>query len=206
MQETPCAAALQGFLRYLHPSRAGRRRVASVEKHLCACGAALWTHIRSLVCKSKVGLRVGRDFWVGGARQGPCRPVSGSVPLPVPLLVGWGWAVCASLCPGKRRGERGLVITVLWKGRKGIFLLPCFPVYNCQMWWETVPFLGSRKNRACPLPSWAARTRELGVRDQQCASFPPATPGLVESWELHWPQSCEGPGVTPRTHPPPEEV
>ncbi|XP_032458284.1 breakpoint cluster region protein isoform X2 [Phocoena sinus] len=61
MPETPCAAALQGFLRYLHPSRAGRRRVASVEKHLCACGTALWTHIRSLVCKSKLDPQALQD-------------------------------------------------------------------------------------------------------------------------------------------------
>ncbi|XP_059751017.1 breakpoint cluster region protein isoform X1 [Balaenoptera ricei] len=61
MRETPCAAALQGFLRYLHPSRAGRRRVASVEKHLCACGTALWTHIRSLVCKSKLDPQALQD-------------------------------------------------------------------------------------------------------------------------------------------------
>ncbi|XP_061026178.1 breakpoint cluster region protein isoform X1 [Eubalaena glacialis] len=61
MRETPCAAALQGFLRYLHPSRAGPRQVASVEKHLCACGTALWTHIRSLMCKSKLDPQALQD-------------------------------------------------------------------------------------------------------------------------------------------------
>lgn len=60
MRETPCAATLQGLLRYLLPTgRTGQSRATSVEKHLCAHGTALWTHIRSLVRKGKVGLRSG---------------------------------------------------------------------------------------------------------------------------------------------------
>lgn len=106
MQETPCAAALQGFLRYLHPSRAGRRRVASVEKHLCACGTALWTHIRSLVCKSKVGLRVGRGFLGGWCQAGSLPPGVGlcSPPCPSPGRLGLG-CVCQSLSWEEERGE-----------------------------------------------------------------------------------------------------
>lgn len=47
--------AMQGFIRFFYPSRASRSRVASAEKQLCARGTALWTHIRCLVCKGKVG-------------------------------------------------------------------------------------------------------------------------------------------------------
>lgn len=62
MRETPSApAALQGLLRYFHRSRA-----ACAEKHLCARGTALWTHIRNLMCKGKVGQWV----WVSA---GLCR-------------------------------------------------------------------------------------------------------------------------------------
>lgn len=106
MRETPCAAALQGFLQYLHPSRAGRRRVASVEKHLCACGTALWTHIRSLVFKSKVGLRVGRGFRGGWCQAGSLPPGVGlcSPPCPSPGRLGLG-CVCQSLSWEEERGE-----------------------------------------------------------------------------------------------------
>lgn len=76
MWETPGTAALQTLLRHLHPGLAGRSRAASVEEHVCACGTALWTHIRSLVRKGKVGLRGPGIPGVGGTGQGP-----GSVPL-----------------------------------------------------------------------------------------------------------------------------
>ena len=69
MRETPSApAAMQGLLRYFHPSRASRSQLASAEKHLCARGTALWTHIRNLICKGKVG-RWGCHGLLGG----PCR-------------------------------------------------------------------------------------------------------------------------------------
>lgn len=69
MRETPSApAAMQGLLRYFHPSRAGRSRPASADKPLCAWGTALWTHIRNFVCKGKVGRWVCHGF-LGG----PCR-------------------------------------------------------------------------------------------------------------------------------------
>lgn len=86
MRETPSApAAVQGLLRYFHPSRVGRSRLAFAEKHLCARGTALWTHIRNLVCKGKVGRWVCHGF-PGGPRRG-------RVPAPwmccsVALLVG----------------------------------------------------------------------------------------------------------------------
>lgn len=98
MRETPGMAALQTLLRHLHPGLAGRSRAASVEEHVCACGTALWTHIRSLVRKGKVGLRGPGIPGVGGTRQGP-----GSVPPPpnpVPCWLCWSqfW---------KRRGGEG---------------------------------------------------------------------------------------------------
>lgn len=100
MRETPGMAALQTLLRHLHPGLAGRSRAASVEEHVCACGTALWTHIRSLVRKGKVGLRGPGIPGVGGTRQGP-----GSVPPPpnpVPLL-----AVLVSVLEEEGRGGMG---------------------------------------------------------------------------------------------------
>lgn len=62
MRETPSApAAMQGLLRYFHPSRASRSRLASAEKHLCARGTALWTHIRNLICKGKLDPQALQD-------------------------------------------------------------------------------------------------------------------------------------------------
>ncbi|XP_006750184.1 breakpoint cluster region protein-like isoform X2 [Leptonychotes weddellii] len=62
MRETPFApAAMQCLLRYFHPSRAGRSRLALAEKHLCARGTALWTHIRNLVCKGKLDPQALQD-------------------------------------------------------------------------------------------------------------------------------------------------
>lgn len=53
MRETLSApTAMRGLLRYFHRSRA-----ACAEKHLCARGTTLWTHIRNLMCKGKVGRR-----------------------------------------------------------------------------------------------------------------------------------------------------
>lgn len=73
MRESLCApAAMQGLLQYLHPRRAGRSLVASAEKHLYARGTALWTHIRDLVCRGKVGQQVGLGFQVGWEGRGPC--------------------------------------------------------------------------------------------------------------------------------------
>lgn len=87
MRDTPSApTAAQGLLRYFHPSWAGRSRAASAEKHLCARGMALWTCIRSLTCKGKVGRRVCQGLQGGPRGAGSC-----SVPPPalhsVPLLV-----------------------------------------------------------------------------------------------------------------------
>lgn len=105
MRESPSTpAAMQSLLRYFHPSWAGRSRVASAEKHLCARGTALWTHIRNLVCKGKVGC--------GGLR----RPQG---------CIGAG-----SLLPGCQlrspvlgsRGKRGSVVTALWEEREGHLL------------------------------------------------------------------------------------
>ena len=65
-------ATMQGLLRYFHRSRA-----ASADKHLCARGTTLWTHIRNLVCKGKVGwgwalVSLGGGGAVSG--QGLCCP------------------------------------------------------------------------------------------------------------------------------------
>lgn len=65
-------AAMHGLLRYLHPRRAGRSLVATAEKHLYARGTALWTHIRDLVCRGKVGQQMDIDFQVGWEGRGPC--------------------------------------------------------------------------------------------------------------------------------------
>ena len=125
MRETPGMAALQTLLRHLHPGLAGRSRAASVEEHVCACGTALWTHIRSLVRKGKVGLRGPGIPGVGGTRQGP-----GSVPPPpnpVPLL-----AVLVSVLEEEGRGGEGWGEgprgrRLLEGTRKGVFLLLCLP-------------------------------------------------------------------------------
>lgn len=63
-------ATMPGLLRYFHSSRAGQ---SQAEKHLCcARSSALWTYIRNLVCKGKVGQRVGRGLPGGTLGQGPC--------------------------------------------------------------------------------------------------------------------------------------
>lgn len=70
MRETLSApTSMQGLLRYFHRSRA-----ASAEKHLCARGNALWTHIRNFVCKGKVGRRVGCGFPGGCVGAGSVLP------------------------------------------------------------------------------------------------------------------------------------
>lgn len=66
MLETPGAAALETLLRHLHPGLAGRNR---------ACSTSLWTHIRSLVHKGKVGLREAGDPW-GGRHRAPSPALS----------------------------------------------------------------------------------------------------------------------------------
>lgn len=69
----PAPAGLQGLLRYFHHGRADRSRAASTQKHLCAHGSALWTHIRNLVRKGKVGrgcIVVSRVGSLAGSRTG----------------------------------------------------------------------------------------------------------------------------------------
>lgn len=107
MRETPSApAAVQGLLRYFHRSRA-----ACAEKHLCARGTALWTHIRNLMCKGKVGQWV----WVsaGLCRAGSLLPDVSVISFPCPFACWLSWPILSS------GGERGPVMTILWKGRKG---------------------------------------------------------------------------------------
>ncbi|KAK2121216.1 hypothetical protein P7K49_002602 [Saguinus oedipus] len=86
MRESPSPpATMQGLLRYFHPSWAGRSRAASTEKHLRARGTTLWTHIRNLVLKGKVGRHVGcgssghldrraGDFGIPRNADGACAP------------------------------------------------------------------------------------------------------------------------------------
>lgn len=62
-------ATMQGLLRCFHPRWGGRSRVASAEKYLCARGTDLWTCIRNLVSKGKVG-QVGQVGRAGCARAG----------------------------------------------------------------------------------------------------------------------------------------
>lgn len=47
--------AMQGLIRFFYPSRGSRSRITSADKQLCARGSTLWTHIRCLVCRGKVG-------------------------------------------------------------------------------------------------------------------------------------------------------
>lgn len=139
MQETPFApAAMQGLLRYFHPSRAGRSQLGSAEKHLCAWGTALWTHIRNLVCKGKVGRRVCHGF--------PGWATSGQGPLDVLLH--------RSLSAASREG--GPVITIPGRESEGgllLKLLLCLPLKKTPSGKEALPFLRSRRNGVCPLPS-----------------------------------------------------
>lgn len=63
-------ATMPGLLRSFHSSCAGR---SQAEKHLCcARSSALWTYIRNLLCKGKVGQRAGRGLPRGTLGQGPC--------------------------------------------------------------------------------------------------------------------------------------
>lgn len=139
MRESPSTpAAMQSLLRYFHPSWAGRSRVASAEKHLCARGTALWTHIRNLVCKGKVGC--------GGLR----RPQG---------CIGAG-----SLLPGCQlrspvlgsRGKRGSVVTALWEEREGHLLQNMLvslskTLSGC----ADSPFPGVQEEQRLPLSSWS---------------------------------------------------
>lgn len=66
--------AMQGLIRFFYPGRASRSRIASAEKRLCARGTALWTHIRCLVCRGKVGSQgLGIPGRLGGVGTRPLR-------------------------------------------------------------------------------------------------------------------------------------
>lgn len=152
MRESPSSpAAMQSLLRYFHPSRAGRSRVASAEKHLCARGTALWTHIRNLVCKGKVGC--------GGLR---C-PRGG---------IGAG-----SLLPGHQvrspvlgsRGRRGSVITVLWREREGCLLQNMLvSLFKTLTGCADSPFPGVQEEQHLPPSLLGGQDTELGVMGHQC--------------------------------------
>lgn len=164
-------AAVQGVLRYFHPSRVGRSRLVSAEKHLCARGTALWTYIRNLVCKGKVGRGVCHGF-PGEAMsgQGPCC-------LDVVLRCSACWL----------HWERGPGIPFpggTGKGgspAKAAFVSPFKE--NSQWWYEALPLLRSRRDGVCPLPSQTASAQELGVRGWRCTPPLPCltAPGPVES-------------------------
>lgn len=65
MRKAPAApAAMRGLLRCFHRSPG-----VCVDKHLCAPGTTLWTHLRNLLCKDKVGRR-GRGVSPGGTVSG----------------------------------------------------------------------------------------------------------------------------------------
>lgn len=75
-QDSGCLTpiAMQGLIRFFYPRRASRSRIASAEKQLCARGTALWTHIRCLVCRGKVGQSgPGIRGWAekGGTQKAP---------------------------------------------------------------------------------------------------------------------------------------
>jgi hypothetical protein len=75
MRKSPSTpTTMQNLLRYFHLSWASQSRVASAEKHVCARGTALWTCIRDLVCKGKVGQRVGPGSHVEVEGWVPCHP------------------------------------------------------------------------------------------------------------------------------------
>lgn len=128
MRETPGTAALQTLLRHLHPGLAGCSRAASGEEHMCACSTALWTHIRSLMHKGKVGLRGGRGPWGG---QGP-----GSVP---PTLSPC-WLCWSQFWKG-RDGEKGPGVTSLWREAERLFsccsISPFKAARGGRPWWPS---------------------------------------------------------------------
>lgn len=145
MRESPSApAAVQSLLRYFHPSWAGRSRVASAEKHLCARGTALWTHIRNLVCKGKVGcggLRCPQGLLGRQLRS----PVLGS------------------------RGKRGSVITVLWREREGRLLQNMLvSLFKTLSGCADSPFPGVQEEQHLPPSFLGGQDTELGVVGQQC--------------------------------------
>lgn len=61
--------AMKGLIRFFYPSRGSRSRITSAEKQLCARGTALWTHVRCLVCRGKVG-QSGPGISQGAGRGG----------------------------------------------------------------------------------------------------------------------------------------
>ena len=112
-------ATMQGLLRYFHRSRA-----ASADKHLCARGTTLWTHIRNLVCKGKVGWGWALVSLGGG---GGCVRAGSLLPRGLSQFLSLSLCLSAASASSQLLRGRGPVMTGLWGEREG-FLLPNLPV------------------------------------------------------------------------------